>query len=112
MITYLIEALYTRTENILLQHGEFKVVGDTIIIHPSNADVYYKITFWGNEIEKIQQVNYIQDTTIDIKNLNISPANIFVTLPYISWEAIFGNADISAVVTPDIFCFKSISIFG
>mgnify|MGYP001459187050 CR=1 FL=1 len=79
LITYLIEALYTRTENILLQHGEFKVVGDTIIIHPSNADVYYKITFWGNEIEKIQQVNYIQDTTIDIQNLNISPANIFVT---------------------------------
>ena len=79
LITYLIEALYTRTENILLKHGEFKVVGDTIIIHPSNADVYYKITFWGNEIEKIQQVNYIQDTTIDIQNLNISPANIFVT---------------------------------
>ena len=79
LITYLIDALYNRTENTLLKHGEFKVVGDTITIHPSNADIYYKIIFWGNEIEKIQQINYIQETSIDIENLNISPANIFVT---------------------------------
>ncbi len=79
LIICLIDALYTRTENTILQHGEFKVVGDTIIIHPSNADVHYKIIFWGNEIEKIQQINYLKQKKLDLDNLNISPANIFVT---------------------------------
>ena len=79
LIICLIDALYTRTENTILQHGEFKVVGDTIIIHPSNADVHYKIIFWGNEIERIQQINYLKQKTLDLDNLNISPANIFVT---------------------------------
>ena len=79
LIICLIDALYTRTENTILQHGEFKVVGDTIIIHPSNADVHYKIIFWGNEIERIQQINYLKQKKLDLDNLNISPANIFVT---------------------------------
>ena len=50
----LIDSLYTRTDKSHLERGEFKVVGDGIIIHPSNKDIYYKIEFWGDQIDNIE----------------------------------------------------------
>jgi len=75
----LIEALYVRTQTINLERGEFKIIGDTLTICPSHKDVNYKIHFWGNEIEKIEEINIQTKEKKIIKHINITPANIFVT---------------------------------
>ena len=75
----LIEGLYTRTEAIKLEPGQFKVISDSIIIHPSHQDVNYKIHFWGNNIERIERI-YTQKNKKDIvQSIEITPANLFVT---------------------------------
>ena len=75
----LIDSLYTRTEKSHLERGEFKVVGDGIIIHPSNKDIYYKIEFWGDQIDNIEIIDYVNKSNQKINELTLSPANIFVT---------------------------------
>ena len=77
LIKELINSLYTRSKETKINRGEFKVTGDTIIIHPSNTDFYYKIHFWGDEIEKIEEINN-QKTTIQ-EEIQINPTNIFIT---------------------------------
>ena len=77
LIKELINSLYTRSKETKINRGEFKVNGDTIIIHPSNVDFYYKIHFWGDEIEKIEEINN-QKTTIQ-EEIQINPTNIFIT---------------------------------
>ena len=75
----LIDALYVRTETFQLERGEFKMTGDTLTIHPSHEDLHYKIHFWGNEIEQIEQIENKTQALQKISSINITPANIFVT---------------------------------
>ena len=75
----LIDSLYERTDKSHLERGEFKVVGDGIIIHPSNKDIYYKIEFWGDQIDNIEIIDYVNKSNQKINELTLSPANIFVT---------------------------------
>ena len=79
ILSDLIDALYKRTEAIKLERGEMKIVGDTLIIHPSDQDVNYKIHFWGNQIEKIEKINIKISKKEVVNNITITPANIFVT---------------------------------
>ena len=75
----LVDSLYVRTDKSHLERGEFKVVGDGIIIHPSNKDIYYKIEFWGDQIDSIEIIDYVNKSNQKINELTLSPANIFVT---------------------------------
>tara|TARA_B100000575_G_scaffold97691_1_gene77957 strand:+ start:1203 stop:3185 length:1983 start_codon:yes stop_codon:yes gene_type:complete len=75
----LVDSLYIRTDKSNLERGEFKVVGDGIIIHPSNKDIYYKIEFWGDQIDNIEIIDYVNKSNQKINELTLSPANIFVT---------------------------------
>ena len=79
MCKKLIDSLYERTDKSHLERGEFKVVGDGIIIHPSNKDIYYKIEFWGDQIDNIEIIDYVNKSNQKINELTLSPANIFVT---------------------------------
>ena len=79
IINDLIEALYQRTQAVQLERGDIKAIGDGLIIHPGHKDVNYKIHFWGNEIEKIEEINIKTKKTKTIKSVIITPANIFVT---------------------------------
>ena len=74
-----IDSLYERTDKSHLERGEFKVVGDGIIIHPSNKDIYYKIEFWGDQIDNIEIIDDVNKSIQKIIELTLSPANIFVT---------------------------------
>tara|TARA_Y100000589_G_scaffold131563_2_gene125328 strand:+ start:24208 stop:26190 length:1983 start_codon:yes stop_codon:yes gene_type:complete len=77
LIRDLVEAQYERTEENYLKSCEFKVLGDTFILYPSNEKNYYKIHFWGNQIERIEKVNGNKITLL--KTLSIPPANIFTS---------------------------------
>ena len=79
LLSELVDALYTRSKDTIIKRGEFKVIGDTIIIHPSNTHFYYKLHFWGNEIEKIEQINSEKNEIIIKQKVEITPTNIFIT---------------------------------
>ena len=79
MLHRLVDALYSRSEADF-QRGNFRVKGDTVDIYPAYADVAYRITFWGEEIEEISSFDPADGITIEqMDQVTIYPANIFVT---------------------------------
>jgi excinuclease ABC subunit B len=75
----LVASLYSRNE-IEFTHGKFRVKGDTVDIFPAYADVAYRIIFFGDEIESIETFNPVTGQMLErMDNLNIYPANIFIT---------------------------------
>lgn len=74
-----VSALYARTMGEF-KRGTFRVKGDTVDLYPAYADIAYRISFFGDEIEDIRSFDPLNGNTIErFDNLNIYPANIFVT---------------------------------
>ena len=79
MLRQLVDALYSRSE-VDFQRGNFRVKGDTVDIYPAYADVAYRITFWGDEIEELSSFDPVDGLTIEtLDEITVYPANIFVT---------------------------------
>jgi excinuclease ABC subunit B len=75
----LVEGLYNRSE-VEFTRGTFRVKGDTVDVFPAYADYAIKILFWDDEIEGIESFNPMDGHLIEkMENVNIYPANIFVT---------------------------------
>lgn len=75
----LVDSLYSRTETDL-NHGQFRVKGDTVDIMLSFEDIRLRVIFWGDEIESIQTVDpHTGNVLTSLESFNIYPANIFVT---------------------------------
>ena len=74
----LTESLYSRSE-IEFKRGTFRVRGDTVDIHLPYVDYGYRITFFGDEIENIDQIEL--ETGKRITSLDfaaIFPANLYL----------------------------------
>ena len=77
----LVNGLYSRT-TADFKRGNFRVKGDTVDVFPGYADLFYRIHFWGDEIEMIESYNPIENKKLDeFEHIRIYPANIFVTAP-------------------------------
>ena len=88
-----VNALYSRT-TADFERGNFRVIGDVVDIFPAYADIAYKITFWGDEIEEITSFNPVSGATIEnFEHLSIYPANIFVTTKDRMTQSIFQIQD-------------------
>jgi excinuclease ABC subunit B len=75
----LVDILYSRNETEL-QHGNFRVKGDTVDIFLAYADTILRVVFWGNEIDEIVILDPITGRTINaVETFRIFPANLFVT---------------------------------
>ena len=84
----LVQSLYSRT-TADFRNGNFRVKGDVLDIFPGYADHAYRIHFFGDEIEEIESFDPYKNKVIEsFENLNIYPANIFVTSPDILQNAI------------------------
>jgi excinuclease ABC subunit B len=84
----LVQSLYSRTE-FEIKSGTFKVKGDTITVFPSYGDYGYRIHFFGDEIEEIESFDIVNNRVMEkFEQLNIYPANLFVTSPDILQNAI------------------------
>ncbi|WP_106794407.1 excinuclease ABC subunit UvrB [Aquimarina sp. Aq78] len=84
----LVQSLYSRTE-AEFKHGNFRIKGDTVDIFPSYADDAFRVHFFGDEIEEIESFDVQTNTIIEkYDQLNIYPANMFVTSPDILHNAI------------------------
>lgn len=85
----LVENLYSRANGIEFKRGMFRVKGDTVDIHLAYADHALRIEFWGDEIEKISAIDPVSNAKIDTyEEINVYPANIFVSSPETSRKAI------------------------
>ncbi|MES2629000.1 MAG: excinuclease ABC subunit UvrB [Bacteroidota bacterium] len=75
----LVDALYSRT-TADLSRGTFRVKGDTVDVFLAYADYAIRIFFFGDEIEGIESIDPVSGRRItQFEELNIYPANIFVT---------------------------------
>lgn len=74
----LVDSLYNRTEGQLTR-GEFRVKGDTVDIYLPYADYGYRIHFFGDEIENIDQIELSSGKRIiSMDSAAIFPANLYV----------------------------------
>lgn len=77
----LVENLYSRTE-AEFKRGTFRVKGDTIDIYLAYTDYALRIEFWGDEIERIRTIDPENNSELEtFQEINIYPANIFVSSP-------------------------------
>ena len=78
LLKSLVQALYFRTTSDF-QRGNFRVNGDVVDIYPAYADTAYRIHFFGNEIEEIEEINPENGKVIkELDNVKIFPASIFI----------------------------------
>ena len=84
----LVQSLYSRTE-VNFFNGNFRIKGDTVDVFPGYVDYGIRIHFFGDEIETIEAFNVEDNKIIEVyENINIYPANMFVTSPEILQNAI------------------------
>ncbi len=75
----LIKIQYNRND-IEFGRGAFRVRGDIVEVHPAYDDIGVRIDYFGDEIEKITEVNLIDGHVVEQKNRHsIYPARHFVT---------------------------------
>ena len=88
LLKSLVQALYFRTTSDF-QRGNFRVNGDVVDIYPAYADTAYRIHFFGNEIEEIEEINPENGKIIkELDNVKIFPASIFIASKDRTHEAI------------------------
>jgi len=75
----LVGALYSR-QDADPTRGNFRVRGDVVEIHLAYADEGVRVDFFGDEIERIERFDPLNNRTLEeVPAVTIYPANIFVT---------------------------------
>ncbi len=80
LLRQLVEGQYQRND-LELRPGHFRVRGDTLEIAPAyQDDAIYRITFWGDEVERIIHINPLTGEYLDEPpEITIYPAKHFIT---------------------------------
>src|ERR1700730_16147310 len=72
--------IYYERNDYDLGAGKFRVRGDTLEVHPSSQEIVVRISFWGDELERITEVDPLTGEVLaDRANVEIYPARYFVT---------------------------------
>ena len=79
MLRHLVEIYYDRNDSAL-QRGKFRVRGDVLEVQPADREFAYRISMWGDEIERISEIDTLTGEILaDHQELDIFPAKHFVT---------------------------------
>ncbi|MFL2664948.1 MAG: excinuclease ABC subunit UvrB [Dehalococcoidia bacterium] len=79
IIRKLVDMYYERND-IELGRGRFRILGDTLEIMPSYEDLSIRVEFFGDEIDKINQIDPLTGEILDqLDNIDIFPRKHFVT---------------------------------
>ena len=79
VLRHLVEIYYDRNDNFL-QRGRFRVRGDVLEVQPADRESAYRISLWGDEIERISEINTLTGEVVaDHQQVDIFPAKHFVT---------------------------------
>jgi excinuclease ABC subunit B len=72
--------IYYERNDYDLTAGKFRVRGDTLEVHPSSQQIVVRISFWGDEVERITEVDPLTGEVLaDRSSVEIYPARYFVT---------------------------------
>ena len=89
-LSRLIDMQYERND-MVLSRGKFRVKGDTIEIHPAYEETIFKISLFGDDVEKITEVDPITGDKIrDLDELIIFPATHYMADTEVMNRAIKG----------------------
>lgn len=84
----LVENLYSRAGDDF-KRGTFRVNGDTVDIFLAYTDYGIRIEFWGDDIEEIFTIDPETNDILErLDAINIYPANIFVSSPETTRQAV------------------------
>ncbi|MBU6349138.1 MAG: excinuclease ABC subunit UvrB [Chloroflexi bacterium] len=79
LLRHLVEIYYERNDN-LLQRGRFRVRGDVLDVQPADRETAYRISLWGDEIERINEIDTLTGEVLaSPQQVDIFPAKHFVT---------------------------------
>jgi len=79
VLRYLTEILYERND-MDFNRGKFRVRGDVLEVYPAYEDLAYRIEFFGDEIERIVQIDPLTGEVLGTHaQVDIYPARHFVT---------------------------------
>jgi excinuclease ABC subunit B len=79
VLRHLTEILYDRND-VDFNRGRFRVRGDVLEVYPAYEDLAYRIEFFGDEIERITQVDPLTGELLgSLPQVDIYPARHFVT---------------------------------
>lgn len=75
----LVEILYARTTTEF-KRGTFRVKGDTVDIYPAYLDIAIRVSFFGDEIDELSEIDPLSGKTLNkMEDLALFPATLFVT---------------------------------
>jgi excinuclease ABC subunit B len=104
LLRHLVEIYYDRNDNIL-GRGRFRVRGDVLEVQPADREFAYRLSLWGDEIERISEIDVLTGEVIaEHQQVDIYPAKHFVTPQDKLAEAI---ADIEAEADEQVAYFIS-----
>lgn len=93
LLRKLVDSLYTRND-IAPKAGNFRVKGDTVDIFLAYADDILRITYWGDEIESIEEVDgETGHRKARFEEYKVYPANLFLTSKETQQMAIYKIQD-------------------
>jgi excinuclease ABC subunit B len=79
VLRHLVDIYYERND-FDFARGRFRVRGDTLEVFPAYGETAYRIEFWGDEIERITEVNPLTGEVLSERmSIAIYPAKLFVT---------------------------------
>jgi excinuclease ABC subunit B len=79
VLRHLVDIQYDRND-LELRRGVFRVRGDTLEVMPAYAQTAYRIEFWGDEVERISEVDPLTgEILVEHFSIEIFPAKQFIT---------------------------------
>ncbi len=79
ILRHLVEIYYERNDSTL-QRGRFRARGDVLEVQPADREFAYRISLWGDEIERISEIDTLTGEILaDHQQIDIYPAKHFVT---------------------------------
>ncbi len=79
VLRHLVDIFYERND-MTLGRGKFRVRGDTLEVHPAYGEFCYRISFFGDEIERISELDPLTGEVLaDLQEVDIFPAKHFIT---------------------------------
>ncbi|MGN1354915.1 MAG: DEAD/DEAH box helicase family protein, partial [Alloprevotella sp.] len=79
LLRRLVDSLYQRND-VAPRPGQFRVTGDTVDVYLAYSEDVVRITFWGDEIDGIEEIDSLSGGRIEtFEEYKIYPANLFLT---------------------------------
>ncbi|MDP2921236.1 MAG: excinuclease ABC subunit UvrB [Candidatus Omnitrophota bacterium] len=80
LLSHLVNIHYSRNDYDF-KRGCFRVRGDTIDIFPAYKETFFRVMFFGDEIEKISELNPVSGSAVSdfVEKIAVYPAKHFVT---------------------------------